>query len=368
MKILLMILLALLVMALSGYAYEDTVPQDIVDAVGVEDIVHALPGEAADLMHGMTPYNARNWQATFNNLIGQAGREAGGALRTALLGLLVIVAILLICGMVDGLREGEDVNGHDFVQTGGALAIGVTALMQVNGLLQLGSRMIEQLTTFSNVLIPTMTTVAIVSGQPGAALAKQSAAVLFGGILMNVIQGVLIPLLYGYIALSVAHAAVGHDTLGKIAQLLKWIASRLLIILMTLYTLFLSLSGVLAGATDNLALRGTKAAINVVPVVGGIISGAADSVMAGATLVRASIGVFGLLAMVALVLTPFIQMSMSYLVFKVGAAVAPVMSRSKLNTLVADIGAAFGLLLGMVGAAFFINFISVLALMMGVRL
>jgi len=226
MKILFLIVgvvyFALPAQAIDHHVYsDDIIPQEIVD-----NVAHALPGEALDLLHDITPSDATNWQSAFDNIIAQTGREASGAIRAALLGFLMIIAILLICGIVGGLREPEDVNGHDFVQTAGALAIGVTAMTQINGLLQLGSRIIEQLTIFSNVLLPAMTTAAIVSGQPGSAIAKQSAAVLFGGILMNIMQGVLIPILYGYIALSVAHAAAGHETLGEMAQLFKWLASR----------------------------------------------------------------------------------------------------------------------------------------------
>jgi len=353
MKTIIILIFIILSTAITAFAVD----------IDTGELYGAISGDAANLLHDISPLDTIRWQTTFNNLLGAAGNELGGGIRTALGGFLIIVAIIIICGMVGGLREGEDVNGHDFVLTAGALGIGVTVLVQVNGLLSVASRALEQLTTFSNVLLPAMTTASIASGQPAAAIAKSSAAVLFGSILMNLFQVVLLPLVYGFIALSVANAALGHDSLGKMAQLLRWLASRLLIIFLSTYTLFLSLSGILAGAGDNLALRGTKAAINVVPVVGTIISGAAETVIVGASMVRAGIGVFGLLAMIAVMLAPFMQMTAAFLVYKIGAAVAPVVSDSKLGTLVNDIGAAFGLILGMAAAAIFVNFISVLAMM-----
>ncbi len=362
MKMMLMLLLC--GWWLCGTAMATEVPQAVAERVDEGSLYGALPDEASGLLNGQSPTQAGDWQGTLGHLGEEAGSQLGGAVKNALKGLLVILAVLLLCGVFNGLTDDEQAS-HAGVQMAGALTIGAVSLTQAGSLLQLGQQALQSLQTFSASLLPVMTTVSVASGQPVSAAAKQSATVLFGGLLMSLIQGLLLPLLMGFLALSVARAALGHEALGKVAQLMRWIATRLLLLLLGGYTLFLTLTGVLAGATEGLALKGTKALINAVPVVGGVASGAAESVMAGAAMVKSALGVFGLLALLAVVLVPMVQLLAAYLVYKIGAAVAPTMASSRLAALVEDLAQAFGLLVGMVGAGVLLNLLSVLAMMKG---
>jgi stage III sporulation protein AE len=143
----------------------------------------------------------------------------------------------------------------------------------------------------------------------------------------------------------------------------------LLLLLLAAYVLYITVSGVLSGAADTVAVKTTRAALGgFVPVVGGIIGDAAEAILAGASVIRASIGVFGLLAVLAIALTPFIRLGIAYLLFKLTAALAGITAEPKLVKLLGDIGSAFGLILGMVGAGVFILFVAILSSMRAVGL
>ena len=75
--------------------------------------------------------------------------------------------------------------------------------------------------------------------------------------------------------------------------------------LMLVFTGFLSVTGAATSAADALSTQLTRTAIaTAVPVVGSIISDAAGTVLAGAGMLKGAIGVFGLLAVLAICLTP----------------------------------------------------------------
>jgi stage III sporulation protein AE len=129
-----------------------------------------------------------------------------------------------------------------------------------------------------------------------------------------------------------------------------------------LFTGYLTLSGAVAGSTDALAARLTRTAIGAaVPVVGNIINDAASSILAGAGALKNTIGVAGMLAVLATCLTPFLYLGVQYLLYKAAAFFAGTVGPEPLMRLISALGGAFGLILGMVGTCALLLLISVVS-------
>ena len=98
------------------------------------------------------------------------------------------------------------------------------------------------------------------------------------------------------------------DTEGltqKIRKCAVWIFSALA----TLFTAFLSLKGVLAGAADTVTAKGVKLAISsFIPVVGAQLSDTYASIAGSLALVRSTAGVFAVAGVCALSLPAAVQM------------------------------------------------------------
>ena len=119
---------------------------------------------------------------------------------------------------------------------------------------------------------------------------------------------------------------------------------------LTVFIAYLTISGVIGGSADALAVKTAKFAVSgSVPVVGGIISDAAESMLAGAMLIRNTVGVIGMLCIAAICLIPFLKVGCNYLLFKAGAAVLTPVCGSALSGLVAGLSDSMGLMLGMLG-------------------
>ena len=104
----------------------------------------------------------------------------------------------------------------------------------------------------------------------------------------------------------------------------------------------------MSGSVDRVALKTAKFAVSgAVPVVGGVISDATETVLSGAALLRGSVGVFGMLCVTAICLLPFLRVGASYLCYKAGAAVLSPLCAGGLRQLLGSVGTGFGLLLGM---------------------
>ena len=98
-----------------------------------------------------------------------------------------------------------------------------------------------------------------------------------------------------------------------------------------------------------------------IPVVGSILADASETVLAGAGVLRGTVGVAGLLVVLAICLTPFLRLALQYLTYKVTAALCATVAQPRLSQLIDAIGGAFGLVLGMTGAGALLLLVSLVS-------
>lgn len=313
----------------------------LIDLEGLESSARQNGGEAQ--------YGA-NLDEGLEGLLDTGTRELGGVLRTAARSGALLLVIVLFCTLARSAGEPGK-NGVSAADLAGALAVTAVAAADVNSLLGLGMGAIERMSSFADVLLPAVAAVTACTGAVTGAAARQMAAALFSQLLIDLINKLLVPLLYGYIAVSAVQAALGREELKRMADFLKWTATALLTLVMTAFVGYLTASGVVAGTADAAAVKAAKFAISgAVPVVGGILSDAAETVLASAGALRGTVGVFGMITLLGICLLPLLRLAVHYLVYKLTAALACAFGGGPASALVDRLSSAFGLMLGMTGA------------------
>ena len=244
----------------------------------------------------------------------------------------------------------------------GVLAITALTMTDMAVMIGLGRDTLGRMEGFSSVLLPVMAVLTAATGNVTSAAVHQGATVLFSQLLITAMDRLLVPLVYAYVAVSCAHAAVGNPGLSKVAGLLKGAATSILTALLLAFVGYLTASGAIAGSVDAAAVKAAKLAISrAIPVVGGILADASESVLAGAGALRGTVGLVGLLVVLALCLTPFLRLAFQYLVYKGAAALCAMVAQPRLSGLIDAIGSAFGLVLGMTGAGALLLLVSLVA-------
>ena len=137
-------------------------------------------------------------------------------------------------------------------------------------------------------------------------------------------------------------------------------------ILLYAFTGYISVTGVVSGTADAAALKVAKMTISgMVPVVGGILSDASEAVLVGAGTVKNATGVYGMFAVMAMALAPFVKIAAHYLLLKGTAALCHIFSDKKASDLIGDYATALGFLLAMTGAGCLILMISITCFLKG---
>lgn len=276
---------------------------------------------------------------------------------------LSLIAVTLLTSLVRGFAAGQERT----IRLVGTLMIGCLLLRQTDGFVYLSREVITEVSQYGKLLLPVMATALAAQGGTTGAASIYAGTLLFVTILTSAVSLLLIPLIYIYIALAVANAAFGNETLKELQAFVKWITVWTLKIILYIFTGYMGITGVVSGVTDAAAIKAAKIAISgVVPVVGGIISDASESILIGAGLMKNAVGIYGLLAITAVWIGPFLQVGVQYLLLKATAAVSTVIGGKNSTGLTRDFSGAMGLLLAMTGTVCVMLLISIVCFMKGV--
>lgn len=279
-----------------------------------------------------------------------------GGLGNAVERSMAIIAVAVICSVLSLF----DSDTPEYISLGGCAAVAVISVNEVNSVISSGTELITTLSGFSKTLLPAMCAASAACGTLGSATAKYAASVLFMDAFVSMAKYVILPLIYAFIALIVAAAAFGNRQLAGIAAVFKRICTLLMTFTALIFTVYISISSVIASGGDAAASKLAKTAISTaLPVVGGIISDAASTVVAGAQILRNSVGVFGMLALLAVCAAPFAVMALNYLSYKLSAAAVRAFGCDRLSELADGIASAVGMILGLIGCCAIILFVSI---------
>lgn len=351
---------AIALLAPTAHAYSAADEQ--AEAAGVYEVENSLDGEVAELMDGISPSDA-DAPGSLKKLFGAIKKLLPDVLSSALRSGASVMIIAAICSVAQTVLDAAETKWTEGASLAGIAAISLYIFGSSSGFIGLGGETLDRLDSFSKVLLPTMSGLAAAGGEAVSASAKYAAASLFIDILITLAHNLILPLIYAYGAAVVAQAAFGNKSLAAAGSLLKWLAGTMMTLLVLAFIVYLGLTGVVSGVTDAAALRLARTAISsALPVVGGIMSDAAASVLSGTSLLRGTVGIFGILGVTAVCAVPFLKLGAHYLVYKTVSKIAAGFCGSRIEGLLNGLANVFGLVMGLAGSCAVMLYISLISL------
>ena len=184
------------------------------DELGMEELARA--GEEYDT--GVELSSGLELEQEVESLLDRTASHLPGVLRSSLRSALLILVVVLMCAMAEGLRQaGGEQSGLNVCVIAGALAITAVSANDMSSMMGLGRSTIDRMQGFSQVLLPIVAACTAATGAAAKAAARQVATALFSSILLAMIDRLLVPLVYAYVAACTAYAAVGNPGLKKVA-------------------------------------------------------------------------------------------------------------------------------------------------------
>lgn len=328
------------------------------------------PASAMEIMAPPAPDSAQQWMpgntTSLADGLAELAEKALFLLRPELeeaaqVSASVLAAAIALC-LVRSFT-GKYKHSVDFV---GTAAVAVLLLNNSNAMIQLGIQTVRKLCSYGKLLFPVMTSAMAAHGAVTTSTALYVGTSILDLILGNLLSELLLPGIYLLLAVSLTYAATREPLLKRIREGMKKAVGWFLKTLLTVFTTYMSITGVVSGTTDAAALKAAKVTISsLVPVVGGILSDASEAVLVSAGFLKNAAGIYGILALLAICLEPFLKIGMQYLVLKAVASVCFLIEGDILAELMDDISTAMGLLLAMTGTVCVLMLISTVCFMKG---
>jgi stage III sporulation protein AE len=330
------------------------------DALGVPALEQAVPRSAAEAAGSLSVSASFSVRDKLDEIWSSFVGDLTAHIKSGAVSAVSVLVIAVVCALASAVFDGGSL--PQYINLAGCLAVSYSAVGDVNSLVSISRDALQTLSDFSRALLPTLCAAAASSGAVTSAGAKYAATALFMDVLITLSNTVIVPLIYAYIVSAAAFSALGNPAIGSIMKLIKWLCVTLMTALTLAFTAYLSITGAVSGAADAAVTKAAKATISAaLPVVGGIISDAASSVVAGAGLLRGAIGAFGMVVICAVCAAPFAALGARYLLYKAAAACASALPAGRIPELINGIGTACGMLLGLVGSGAIMLFLSVIS-------
>lgn len=248
----------------------------------------------------------------------------------------------------------------------GIACISTAFLSSAHSLILLGASTARELQEYGKLLLPVMTTALAATGHLTTSAALYAATAMFNTVLGSFLISTMMPMLYFYLAVCISAGVTGEKLLKNLKKEFKTFLTWSLKTILTVFTAYLGITGVVSGTTDAAALKATKTAISAfVPVVGGVLSEASESVLVSASMVKNSVGIYGIYAILAIFLKPFLRIFLHYFLLRISAAICSLFTSDCLSELVEDFSSVLAVLLGLTGALCVILFISCVCFLRG---
>lgn len=273
-----------------------------------------------------------------------------------------VVAVVILISVVQALPGSSE----RVVRLVGVLAITALLLQPSHSLIHLGTHTVQELSEYGKLLLPVMTAAVAAQGGTTTSAALYTGTAFFDTLLSTMISSLIIPMIYIFLCLSAANCAAGEEPLGKLKDFVKWLMTWSLKTVLYVFTGYIGITGVISGTTDAVAVKATKLTISgMVPVVGSILSDASETVLVSAGVVKNAAGIYGVLAILAVWIGPFVQIGVQYLLLKLTASVCDVFGSKQVVKLVHDFSRGMGLLLAMTSTVCMLLLISTVCFMKG---
>ncbi|MBR6564055.1 MAG: hypothetical protein IKK71_01255 [Clostridia bacterium] len=216
--------------------------------------------------------------------------------------------------------------------------------------------------TFMTAFVPVFAAITAATG-------KTATAASMGAMLLGAANGVsllsnfgVVPLIGGYLSLSLSTSVSPFISNNGISSAVKKLSLWVMSFISTVFLGVLSIQTVVNSAADNLSMRTAKFIIgSAVPVAGGVLSEALGTLTASVSLLKSSVGIYGVVICCLIFLPILIELLLWRFTLWLANFVSQTFSLSKISGLLESIDTVLSVLIGVIllTAAMFIISLSI---------
>lgn len=288
------------------------------ESSGADRLSNTLPDDIKDSLDS-AGIDIADWQSLLSpspkKLVLMLGDMARGSFSKPIKDMALIAGIVILVGLIKGTAAAE--NFSEPLNTVIGCAVAITVFASSAGVISQGVSAVKATSDFMLALIPVLAGIITAAGNPALALTYGSFAMAAAQAAAQTAGNVIMPLCGAFSAFGVSASLSPELRLTKLAEMIKKLAIGVLSFAAAAFSAVLGLKSLLAGSADTLTSKGIKLALSsAVPIVGGALSDAYSSIIGSVALLKSTVGVFGVIAVVLMDLSVILQLTARILLLK----------------------------------------------------
>ncbi|MCR1897991.1 stage III sporulation protein AE [Irregularibacter muris] len=247
----------------------------------------------------------------FNEVINNSG----------LLSRLVLLSI--VCAILQNLQNSFESNAVGQIAFNVVyLVILAIAIQSFATAIEIGKETIDSMVVFMQALLPTLIILLTSMGAFASAALFQPLITITITMLSTFVQNVILPMIFFASILTIINYISERVQISKLAGLIKQVSIVLLGFALTIFLGVMTIQGVSSASFDGVTARTAKYAVdNLLPIIGGFLSDALDTIIGCSLLVKNAIGVIGLIFLFLTMAFPIVKILALIFIYKVSSAI-----------------------------------------------
>ncbi|MCI9272819.1 MAG: stage III sporulation protein AE [Clostridiales bacterium] len=358
----LFLLLFFLLFALPVNAQADTPPlsedsrdyyQQQVELSGADELTNELPNDTRVMMEHMG-INGADWEslqsltpsAIFSQIASMAQTQSSGPLKAA----VEVLAVMLLCALLEGMKLSlGDRPMSGVMGVVSTLCVCTILILPIVSCVESAAGVIKGASGFMLCYVPVIAGIMIAGGQTVSAASYHLMMVGAGEVISQIATGFLVPMLSIFLGLSITASISPRLNLNGICETFSKVVKWVLGIVMTIFVSLLTLQTVVGAAADTTGTKAVKFAISsFIPVVGGALSDAFNTVQGYVRLLKSGVGAFGILAAGCIFLPVILQCLLWLASVHICACVGDIFDLKQLSSLLRAAGKVISMLLAII--------------------
>lgn len=223
----------------------------------------------------------------------------------------IILLIIILSSFFQGFRESvNDSEMISLLSTVSALVIVVLLVSQLKYSISSACAAISVCADFIFAFVPAFCIIVAASGNTVTAFSTNTLLLSLAQALNFISKNIFLPLSNCFLAIGICSGIRSELNLQQLIYNLKKYLTTAISVCATAFVSILSIKTAVSARADAIGLRSMRFVINsVVPVIGGAISEGLLSIQAYSSLIKSSVGIVGIIAVLTVFVPPVLNVS-----------------------------------------------------------
>lgn len=356
MKIFKIVFLSFVLVVLCG----TTVFAENYNIDGVNEVENSLPDDVKDILdnYDISP-NSTDWiNSSLNEgVFSHISNFIKTGIKSPIKALGTSMAIVVTVAAISALSSDSEISQNAVFLCG--LSLIVFLVVNIYSTVSAAASAIKGSATFMLSFVPMYAGIIAVSGGVATSAGMSSLLLVACEVSSTLAAYIIVPLMSGYLALSVSTSASPLIKSNSVGDSVKKIALWVLSFITTMFLGVLGVQTAVNATADSLALRTSKFIIGTaVPVAGPALSEAVATVSTSMQLLKSTAGIYGVIALLLLLLPIVIELFLWRVSMMLLGIVSEILDTGRVTSIFKAIDSMLALLIGvtmLIGALFIIS-------------